>query len=286
MKKCLTWMKKKAYWAVSALLFVALAGAVMLYENSGKKTYQIIFFGDSIVGNVRGETSITYLLEQELGVSVYNGAFGGSKVSKRMEEEEPARMSNCVSMVELARAAAIQDFSIQNAAITTCAAMDYFPQAAYEFSEIDIGRTEIIIIEHGVNDYLCGMLLDNPEDPMDIYTFGGALRTTLELLQQACPKTRIILCTPTFCWINSAGLDCTEIEFGGGLLEDYVNLELEIAEEYGVDVIDNYHESGIGGAGIAFELWSEYTEDGLHLNEKGRRLIVDRIADYIRGQTQ
>lgn len=286
MKKCLVWMKKKTYWAVSAVLFLALAGVVILYENSGKKTYSILFFGDSIVGNVRDETSITSLLEQELGVSVYNGAFGGSRMSRRMEEEEAARMSNCVSMIELARAAAIRDFSIQNAAITTCSAMDYFPEAVYEFSDIDINETEIIIIEHGVNDYLSGSLLDNPENPMDIYTFGGALRTTLNLLQKAYPNTRIILCTPTYCWINSIGFDCAETDFGGGVLEEYVNLELEIADAYGVDVIDNYHDSGIGGAGAAFEMWQEYTQDGVHLNEKGRRLIAERIADYVRGQIQ
>lgn len=286
MKKCLIWMKKKAYWAVSAVLFAALAGAVILYENSGKEAYPVIFFGDSIVGNVRDETSITGLLEAELGVSVYNGAFGGSMLTKREVEDRAASMANSISMVELAKAMAADDFSVQNAGIATCAVMGYFPEAVYGFSRIDLHEAKMIIIEHGANDYLAGITRENPDDPMDIYTFGGALRTVLELLQKSYPETKIVLCTPTYCWLNRLGMDCAELDFGDGILEEYVNLELEIAEAYGVDVIDNYHDSGIGGAGIAFEMWSEYTEDGLHLNEQGRRLIVGRIADHVRGQIQ
>ena len=62
-------------------------------------------------------------------------------------------------------------------------------------------------------------------------------------------------------------------------LEDYVNLELEIAKEFHVDILDNYHESGIGGS---FEDWEKYTTDGLHLNEDSRRLIAERIAQVLR----
>lgn len=286
MKKCLLWMRKKAYWAVSAVLFVALAGAVMLYENSGKEAYPIIFFGDSIVGNVRDETSITGLLEAELGVSVYNGAFGGSTMAKRQTEERASSMANCISMVELAESLAAKDFSVQNAGIAACAVMEYFPEAAHGFSGIDLKEVEVIFLEHGANDYQTGVPLDNPEDPMDTHTFGGALRYVLNLLRERYPEARIVLCTPTFIWYVHDRTDCVKREFGYGGLEAYVNLEIAIAEENGVDVIDNYHDSGIGGADAGFEDWSLYTEDGLHLNERGRRLITDRIVDYMKGLTQ
>ena len=286
MEKCRSWVKKNAYWAVSGVLFVLLAGAVMLFENSGKQTYTALFFGDSIVGNVRDETSITSLLEEELGVSIYNGAFGGSTLAKRETEERAASMANSISMVELADSMAAEDFSVQNAGITACTIMEYFPEAVYGFSGIDLNGVQVIFLEHGANDYQTGVPLDNPEDPMDIYTFGGALRYVLDVLRENRPDTKIVLCTPTFIWYIHDWEDCTTKDFGYGGLEAYVNLEIEIAGEYGVDVIDNYHDSGIGGAGSAFETWSEYTEDGLHLNEQGRQLIAGRIADYVRGQMQ
>lgn len=286
MKKCLTWMKEKACWAVSAVLFMALTGAVILYENSGKMTYPILFLGDSIVGNVRDETSITSLLEQGLGVSIYNGAFGGSTMAKREALDQAASMANCISMTELAASIAAKDFSVQNAGITACAVMEYFPEAAYGFSEIDLKGVEVIFLEHGANDYQTGVPLDNPEDPMDIYTFGGALRYVLQTLRESQPDTKIVLCTPTFIWYVHDRTDCIKREFGYGGLEAYVDLEIEIAAEYGVDVIDNYHDSGIGGADAAFEEWPLYTEDGLHLNERGRKLIADRIMDYMKGLTQ
>jgi lysophospholipase L1-like esterase len=76
--------------------------------------------------------------------------------------------------------------------------------------------------------------------------------------------------------------NCQNTDNGGGFLEDYVNLELEIARQYGVEVLDNFHESGIGSTGD-FEEWEIYTQDGLHLNEKGRRLVAERIVEIIKG---
>lgn len=273
---------KNAYWIISAMLFILLYMALFLYENSGKQTYEIIFFGDSIIGNVRDETSVTAMLEQNLNVSVYNGAFGGTTMAKREVWDEAADMTNSISMAELAKALAVKDFSVQNAGITVCTLMDYFPETAYGFSEINPEEIQLIFIEQGVNDYMTGIPLDNDENPMDVYSFGGALRTTLELLQASYPDVRIILCTPAFCWPEGNDVDCREINYGYGILEEYVNLELEIAESYNVEVIDNYHIFIDGSFGMDLREWHDCTEDGIHPNRKGREVIARAIAEYVR----
>ena len=66
-------------------------------------------------------------------------------------------------------------------------------------SRIDFSKTEVLIIEHGTNDYNSGQILDNPKDTMDVTTFAGALRTTLSLLQEKYPQLRIILVSPIYC---------------------------------------------------------------------------------------
>ncbi len=273
-------IKKYGHWLTALLIFVVIAVGVGGYRELRKETYRIVCLGDSIIGNERGNTSITGVLEELLGEPVYNGAFGGSTMSCRVKEDRAAVTTDTLSMARLSEAIAQQDFYVQNAGVTRCAVMEYFPEAAYGFQDIDFDKTEILIIEHGVNDYQIGVPLDNPEDPYDVYTFGGALRYSLENLKEAYPKLRIILVTPTYCWYLAMESNCQETDNGGGILEDYVNLELEIAAQYGVEVLDNYHESGIG-AGGTFEEWKFYTQDGLHLNETGRRLVAERIAACI-----
>ncbi|MGN1147786.1 MAG: SGNH/GDSL hydrolase family protein [Lachnospiraceae bacterium] len=278
MKKNRQWFLKNAYWGVSVLLFVMIVAASFLVERAGKKDYRIVCLGDSIIGNVRDETSITAMLGDILGVSVYNGAFGGTTASCKNTENRADVAIDCVSLPELVDAICHENFAVQNASIGSYVSMDYFPEGVYGFNDIDWSKVEVVVIEHGVNDYLTGTKLDNPQDPYDIYTYGGALRTALRELQEKKPELRIILCTPTYCWFVADEVSCEERNLGGGYLEEYANLELQIAEEFGVEIIDNYHDSGIGGD---FTDWPVYTEDGLHLNETGRKMIAERIAAVI-----
>lgn len=276
-------MKKNAYWGVSLLLFVCIAG-IFLYVMQTKETeYKIVCLGDSIIGDVRDDTSIPAYIESMCGLATYNGGFGGTTASYTETNGRAAASQNIVSLVGLADAIAYNNFSVQNAGINRYASSEYFPETVYGFNDIEWSEVEILVIEQGVNDYLGGVPLDNPENPYDVTSYGGALRYALRQLQTRRPDLRIILCTPTYCWLCSEGLSCQEINYGGGYLEDYVNLELQIAQEFGVEVVDNFHESGIGGD---FENWSEYTIDGLHLNDAARRLIAERISAVILGDAK
>ncbi len=280
MGKIKEFMKKYGHWALAAVIFLLLLTLVCGYRQLNKESYRIVCLGDSIIGNERGDTSITGILQDILEEPVYNGAFGGSTMARRQTQDRAAVTTDTLSMVKLSESIAHQDFSVQNAGVTRCAVMDYFPDSVYKFQHIDFSKVEILVIEHGVNDYLAGVPLENPQDPFDEYTYAGALRQVLKNLRQAYPEQRVILVTPTYCWFLFKELNCGNNNTGSGILEDYVNMELAIAAEYGVEVLDNYHHSGIGDTGV-FEEWEIYTQDGLHLNEKGRRLVAERIADCI-----
>lgn len=272
-------IKRNAYLGLSAILFLALAAVFWISGRLQKEEYRIVCLGDSIIGNVRDNTSITAILEEKLGASVYNGGFGGTTAAALNVEERADIPRDCISLIELADGICYENFSVPNASINSWVIMDYFPETVFGFGRVDLNKVEVLIIEQGVNDYLTGVPLDNEEDPYDIYTFGGSLRYTLRELQEHRPNIRVLLCTPTYMWHVARESSCEELDWGGGYLEDYVNLEMEIAHEFGVDVLDNYHDSGIGGE---FENWPDYTEDGLHLNEDGRRLIAQRIAEAIK----
>lgn len=250
--------------------------------------YDIVLLGDSNIGNIEGGEGIDWYIEQALGRTVLKGGFGGTSAGYDEDKAEPANVSGQLSLVRITRAIAHKDFAVQKAQIAygekyhyvLKQTLGYFQATAEELSKADFEKADYVVIEHGVNDYNSGRLLDNPQDKYDETTFGGALRSSIENLQRAYPNLEIILMTPTWCMIQEDGqwLPCDSKDFGGGVLEDYVEVELQIAQEYGLWVLDNYHDSGIGA-----ETQSQYLSDGLHLNSNGRQLIAERLADLIRG---
>ncbi|MBQ7955130.1 MAG: SGNH/GDSL hydrolase family protein [Lachnospiraceae bacterium] len=279
MKEIIRLVCKKKYEILGAVLMLLLLGG--LFWRGPKTDYEVLCLGDSIFGNVQNETSIPGLLKKETGLSVLNGGFGGMTLAQRNVERRGDIQEDCFSLVGISESLAAGDFSWQKGSMEEAVHLDYFPQTVSELETVSMDCVEIIVIEYGVNDYLNGLPLENKENPYDKYTFAGALRYVLEFLQDQYPDKQIVLCTPTYCWFPEENADCSRKNTGYGVLEDYVNLEKIIGQEYNVMVLDNYHESGIGNGNVS---WQEYTEDGLHLNEAGRKLIAKRIAECIKSE--
>lgn len=274
-------MNKKVCVVIATLLTGTLLLFTYIQVYGGKKEeYRIVCLGDSIIGNVRDETSVTSVMEDILGEPVANGAFGGSCMSKSNYEQRNTFYEESVNMCALADAIAYKDFSVQLFDISSNNfALDYFKEVLLELSSIDFSKAEILFIEHATNDYNAGRPLDNEEDPYDIYTYGGALRYSIEKIKKAYPNIKIVLVTPTYCYFQSDGKragDSENSDFGFGPLENYANKQIQIAKEYGLGVVDDFYNLGINAENV-----DEYTEDGLHLNEKGRALMAQAMADYV-----
>jgi lysophospholipase L1-like esterase len=120
--------------------------------------------------------------------------------------------------------------------------------------------------------------MDNPDDLYDTHTFAGAIRSSVKNLKAVNPDMNIVLVTPTYTWYRGSEITCEEYNPGGGVLADYVEKEIETADMLGIDIIDLYsdfysHDS--------WEDWEKYTNDGMHPNETGRRMIADALCSYI-----
>lgn len=263
---------------IIAVLFLVLP----LIHNEGKEQYDIVFLGDSIIGNVWDEHSIPNIVGERLGRTAFNGAFGGTTMSVNKEAQWGSATSSQWCMVRLADAIACKDWQSQLAAMgyadhygeVNKQALSYFGDRMNILSQIDFEQVEVLVIEHGTNDYNCGFTLDNPQDPYDINTFGGALRHSLEVLQKSYPDMQIVLMTPIYCELN--GTPSTNLDFGSGTLDAFVKLEQQIAEEYNVICIDAYHESGIGENNF-----ENYLSDGLHPSNEGISLLGNFLADKL-----
>lgn len=279
-------MKKLIYGLLALVILIGWCGSSFLPAwkrdllGEEKSVYKIVCLGDSIFGQIRGETSITHIMEEILQEKIFNGAFGGSNMSRLDNSRSLAYPTDGLSMAALAQAIGYDDFRVQrNVKIEAYGnGTEYFGETLEMLSGIDFQQVEVLFIEHGANDYHAEIPLINSADVYDTYTFGGALRMIIETLRERFPSLRIILVTPTYSWSERLQLTCEEWNTGHGYLEDYVNLEIQIAEEYGIEVIDNYHDF------YPHEEWEDlriYTTDGLHPNEAGREKIARRLADYL-----
>lgn len=286
MEKVITRKSKKLtiiYGMIALLLFGGCF--VLTYEKGGRDeknaSVQIVMLGDSALGECRDETSVSAQLSAMLGENVFNGAFGGTGMSHMDSERQLANVNECLSMVSLSRSIVSGDFGVQQSTRIRESMTFYFEETIDALENIDFASVDILFLEHGVNDYHAGVPIRNEQDPYDTYTFTGAIRSTVEMLQEKYPDMRIILMTPTYTWYpyhELPHLTCEEYNLGGGVLEEYVNAELALAESLGVEVIDNYHEL------YPHEEWSDwelYTNDGLHPNEAGRELMAQKIYDYL-----
>lgn len=277
------WLRKIAYGVIALLL---IWGCVVVYrgrEAESTVVPEILFLGDSLMGQYRDETSVPYLVGQELGKSTYNGAMGGTCLAMVNREEWDTFQKNAVSFTSLAHALAYGDFSVQKSARVRQRASEHFPQVLNDLSAVDMEQVECLVICYGTNDYFGGVPVSNPENVQDIFTLEGALRSSLEVLKEAFPEMRIILVTPTYNWYGATGDNCESIGFGGGYLKDYVDKLCEIAKEYGIEFLDLYTDFYPPGD---FEEGLYYTTDGIHPNEAGRKKIAGAIADYIRGDEE
>ena len=271
---------------VIALFCVMIVVLLSLRREEKSVQYDIVLLGDSVVGNTWGEVHVTSVMEERLGKTVFNGAFGGSCMSVHNRQLWGSMSGTEWCMAKLAEAIAYDNWTSQLAVMSYAASysdvnlqvLDYFEERMHTLAQIDFSQVEILMIQQGTNDYNSGKPVDNPKDMYDVTTFGGALRYSLRIIKEKYPQLRIVLVSPTYCALGANyKQQCYNTSYlEGGILDEYVELEKQIAQEYGVEWIDAYHESGI---------WEDnmdtYLIDALHPNTEGHVLIGNLIADYL-----
>lgn len=268
-------------WGVAAVLFgliVFLCQVPALVSKAGRgDTPQRVLLGDSIYAE-GGEEAVTELLGRKTGMPVWNAAMGGTSLSRVDQARWMDLTVDSMSLAALSKSILSGDFAVQRQAGIRTPATEYFGQVIEDVSGWDFSRVQILFLGYGMNDYQNGVPLDDEENAWNEYSFGGALRRVLTDLKKAYPDMRMILLTPTYSWYLAQGETCEERNWGGGYMEAYVEKEKEIAREYGVEVLDLYHDFYQHDT---FEDWKIATRDGVHPNEKGREMIAERIATYL-----
>lgn len=115
----------------------------------------------------------------------------------------------------------------------------------------------------------------------DKTTFRGALTTLCKALTDRFPNKRKVLLTPLHRYTYPD--DYTELEANtqGLYLADYVDAIKEAGKMYSIPVIDLYGESGLFPISNANAAIYFHTNDKLHPNAAGHRVIADIIMEFL-----
>ena len=278
-------MKNKIIAATVAmmLILICIIPGILSFSHKKDAEYEIVCFGDSVMACLYGDGSVPYYIEELTGRTTLNAAFGGLPMSRHSEYEKIGDINPLFTMAELSEALLRSDFSLQATATKTYD--EVWPSEwrgiPEELNRLDYEKVRFVIIEHGVNDYQLGIPVDDMANPHNTYTFGGALRTSIENVRKAIPNATIVLCTPTYMHFLNYDKDCYEADYGGGTLPEYVEKEKEIAAEYGVICVDNFN-----GSGINKDNYLEYLYDGLHSHQGGNILIAENIVRNVEGMVK
>lgn len=242
--------------------------------------YIIANMGDSVVGNVQDNTSVSAFLAELTGAKVYNLGFGGCRMSTHYTPWD------AFSMYKLADAIVQKDFTLQEEAAQHTDVPSYFVNTVKTLKALDFSTVDILTIAYGLNDYTAGKTLDNPNNAKDTDYYCGALRYAIETLLKAYPNLKIVIVAPTWChWIDSSGnslydSDTKSFNSDNNVLPDFVGKCLELGKEYHIPVVNPYYELSINK--YNFSRWFN-NGDGFHPNETGRRDLAKLIAKTIGG---
>lgn len=216
-------------------------------EYADMSDIQIVFFGDSVIGNYAGTTAITGVMNAFTGCETYNYAIGGTSAT---------------------------DYEGYDKSFGDV--LERFKNGTAELSQGDknFERNEekelCFVIHYGLNDFFNGYSVDNADDPYDTETYGGALRNGIRTLQSDYPEAKIIVVTP-YCYYTAGEWE--------GKLGDYADVAVSIAKEMNILCLNNY-----SGLGWNESNYRDYLYDGCHPNEKGCMVMAIRLIRALEEQ--
>ena len=248
--------------------------ASTLYGKNGKAMFQVVVLGDSQFANFLGTEGLGYLLSQKLHANVYNLALGG-KCAAAEQEDRGKDMSQWGTTcgVNLMKA-------IVGEQDTTC--LNGWDYQMNVFNSCDFSKTDLFVLEYGVNDYLSKKPMYDENDPDSVYTYFGALESMILDIRNYFPEAQILVCTPTYAqfWQGGTGAflgDSNIINNGYGTLYNYVETATHPAGGHqNTSTVNEYENSGINPYTASEDLL-----DGIHMTDAGRvkyANLLSRVA--------
>ena len=243
-------------------------------KTEGTARFQVVVMGDSQFGNFLGTDGLAFLLSQKLHANVYNLSIGGKCAASEEEDKgkDPSEWgTTCGANLAKAVCGMVGD-----------SVLDGYDYQKNVFNSCDFSKTELFVIEYGVNDYLSQKPMYNPDDPGSVQTLFGALESMILDIRATYPDAQILVCMPTYAQIWQGGTgaflgDSNIVNNGYGTLYNYAETVSHLAGGHNNTSTVNAYEN----TGINIYTASEDLLDGIHMTEQGRvkyANLLSRVA--------
>ncbi len=161
-----------------------------------------------------------------------------------------------------------------------------FPDAKAEAFLFDPAEVDYYVVEYGINDFLQGKALVNDDKKSDTTCYINAMAEGLNLLLQASPDAKIVLCSPVYSMFY--GEDGSVLGSGNtysnafGRYIDYCAGCTQLSSLHDSIAFDAF---GSAIMNINDQTISDYMEDdGIHLSRAGRNTFAAVIAHMLNKQ--
>ncbi len=243
-------------------------------KNHDDCQMQIVILGDSQFGNFLGYDGMAYMLSQKLKANVYNLAVGGTSISLEPNGRRDSEGwdSSCgVGMAKIICGEVSGEFLTYN--------------HMYQYNVLkscDFSKTDLFILEYGVNDFFQKAPTYVQDDASNIKTVAGGLEEAIVLLRVYYPDAAIMVCTPGYTQFFEAGTgayigDVNTLNNGVNTLQRYIQTISNIASTHtATSVMNAYEEVNINGYNA-----KEMLMDGIHMTVEGRKRYVSVLSHKI-----
>ena len=251
----------------------------ILAESSMLSGKTIVNMGDSIFGIERGFSSISNIISDITGATVYNCGFGGARAAKH-----PHAGFDTFSLYKLTDSIIAKNFDDQTSHLNDESIPSYYSEQLEVLKNIDFENVDTLTIAYGTNDFTGWQVLDNPDNPMDTTSYGGALRYSIDKLLTNYPTLRIILITAQYRVFDSDEgtiadgywMDGDLKEINGSKISSFNDKLKEVGKEFHITTIDTFNNMGWNKYN-----WMQYIPDGCHPSYEGRRIMAEYIAKHL-----
>lgn len=240
-------------------------------EVDENRKLQIVFLGDSVLDNFRDETGIAYRTGAILDANVYNLGIAGVCASLNTENSWYDETWDSTSGLGVAK---ILAGKVSPDALYDCRAKEMLKENKDVFK-----NTDIFVIEYGINDFMYGRNLENPDMLSDPRTYTGALTQIMSTLTEAFPDAKFVMCQPSYLEFFRANGEYVgntyTLNNGPGTEYNYCEKMELVANQFGAYLF-TFDDNGITMYNAA-----ETLLDGVHPNEYGRQIYSDNLSQFI-----
>ncbi|MCR5459315.1 MAG: hypothetical protein K6F51_05410 [Acetatifactor sp.] len=250
---------------------------------ANKSPHTILFFGNAPFADDRdSENGVVNMIAKATGAKTYNCSVAGSYLAAKsptLKDTDSGLDVYNFYWLTLYLSLKGLDYFDWLEINPNATALPETKQLRETLETIDMNTVDTIAIMYDGSDYLAGSLMNNPERDDDVMSFTGNLLAGLRVLRAAYPKIRIIVLSPTYAFgVDENGNYVSsdqKIYEGGATLSSYVIEECSAAISEYVSFIDNIYGT------FDEDEAPECLKDNLHLNQKGRELLVKRFVSAL-----